>query len=225
MTSKTILFPDLFSDDDETVINFNHDPIALVVYRDMKQSRLPLHDLDEVNHIHEELEASGAFRHANRIREHFKKKIFFIKLNDHLNMTEFRKELDLLLNQQNKLEVPLNCMGMLQRLNTLYEEDMVRQQIKDQCNTKEMSDRELDNRSQEHVLVYVAKTQRRRTQTFWFKNETNRVVGLDVESNNPFINIWEKHLNQSPAVSMTGHLTARRQDDFFFYNLKNAQVC
>jgi hypothetical protein len=213
--------------DIEVCYNFTTDPllISCTLYRLIKESR----ESDSISYLNWSLN-----EHANQIvnkitdqdrvlaesvKSYYMSKLLMAKLRGD-DFTKFKTDLmQYLHNSPNTLTS--RFVGMVYKLPYFYEYDMQLIEIfggehKD-LGTARQRDRE------DIALTFIAKAdngqKRSRHYEYWFKDDSDTRILLEVEKHNPVRNLWE-HSIQSGKLNVSTFLEKKRRDNLEFYVAK-----
>ncbi len=215
------------SRDTEVRYNFTTDPllISCTLYRLIKESR----ESDSISYLNWSLN-----EHANQlvnkitdqdrvlaesVKSYYMSKLLMAKLRGD-DFTKFKTDLmQYLHNSPNTLTS--RFVGMVYKLPYFYEYDMQLIEIfggehKD-LGTARQRDRE------DITLTFIAKAdngqKRARHYEYWFKDDSDTRILLEVEKHNPVRNLWE-HSIQSGKLNVSTFLEKKRRDNLEFYVAK-----
>jgi hypothetical protein len=157
---------------------------------------------------------------AESVKNYYMSKLVVAKLRgDHF--TKFRTDLLQYLNDSPKA-LTSHFIGMVYKLPCFYEYDMKLVEIfgtdhKDISNDLRYRDRE------DITLTFITKTdngqKRSRHYEYWFKDESDTRILLEVEKNNPIINLWEQTI-QVGKLNINTVFEKKRRDNIEFYVAK-----
>jgi hypothetical protein len=215
------------SKETEVRYNFTTDPllISCTLYRLIKESR----DTDSVSYLNWSLN-----EHADKIvskitdqdrvfaeslKSYYMSKLLMAKLRGD-DFTKFKTDLmQYLYDSPNTLTS--RFIGMVYKLPYFYEYDMKLVEIfggehKDLGNARHR-DRE------DIVLTFIAKAdngqKRARHYEYWFKDDSDTRILLEVEKYNPVRNLWEQSI-QSGKLNINTLFEKKRRDNLEFYVAK-----
>jgi hypothetical protein len=212
------------SKDIEVCYNFTTDPllISCTLYRLIKESR----DADSISYLNWSLN-----EHADKIvskitdqdrvfaetlKSYYMSKLLMAKLRGD-DFTKFKTDLMQYLHDSPNT-LTSRFIGMVYKLPYFYEYDMKLVEIfggehKDLGNARHR-DRE------DIVLTFIAKAdngqKRARHYEYWFKDDTDTRILLEVEKHNPVRNLWEQSI-QAGKLNVNTLFEKKRRDNLEFY--------
>lgn len=215
------------SRDTEVRYNFTTDPllISCTLYRLIKESR----ESDSISYLNWSLtdhtdEISAKITDQDRVfaeslKSYYLSKLLMAKLRgDHF--TKFKTDLMQYLNDSPNT-LTSRFVGMVYKLPYFYEYDMQLIEIfggeyKD-LGPARQHDRE------DITLTFIAKAdngqKRSRHYEYWFKDDSDTRILLEVEKHNPVRNLWE-HIIQAGKLNVSTFLEKKRRDNLEFYVAK-----
>jgi hypothetical protein len=215
------------SKDTEVLYNFTTDPllISCTLYRLIKESR----ENDSISYLNWSLN-----EHANQIvnkitdqdrvfaesvKTYYLSKLLMAKLRGD-DFTKFKTDLMQYLHASPNT-LTSRFLGMVYKLPYFYEYDMQLIEIFGGENKTLGSDRQ---RSKEDItLTFIAKAdngqKRARHYEYWFKDDSDTRILLEVEKHNPVRNLWEQTI-QNGKLNVSTFLEKKRRDNLEFYVAK-----
>ena len=160
---------------------------------------------------------------AETIASYYKSKLLMAKLRgDHF--TKFKDDLlKYLTHFPNSLTS--HYVGMVYKLPYFYEYDMKLIEIFGGENA-DLSKTNYNDRS-DIVLTFISKAdngqKRCRNYEYWFKDEHNTRILLEVEKYNPVRNLWEQTI-QAGKLNVNTSFEKRRRDNLEFYHAKGWSI-
>ena len=215
------------SKDTEVLYNFTTDPllISCTLYRLIKESR----ENDSISYLNWSLN-----EHANQIvnkitdqdrvfaesvKTYYLSKLLMAKLRGD-DFTKFKTDLMQYLHASPNT-LTSRFLGMVYKLPYFYEYDMQLIEIFGGENKTLGSDRQ---RSKEDItLTFIAKAdngqKRARHYEYWFKDDSDTRILLEVEKHNPVRNLWEQTI-QNGKLNVSTFFEKKRRDNLEFYVAK-----
>ena len=215
------------SKDTEVLYNFTTDPllISCTLYRLIKESR----ENDSISYLNWSLN-----EHANQIvnkitdqdrvfaesvKTYYLSKLLMAKLRGD-DFTKFKTDLMQYLHASPNT-LTSRFLGMVYKLPYFYEYDMQLIEIFGGENKTLGSDRQ---RSKEDItLTFIAKAdngqKRARHYEYWFKDDSDTRILLEVEKHNPVRNLWEQTIKNG-KLNVSTFLEKKRRDNLEFYVAK-----
>jgi hypothetical protein len=215
------------SKDTEVLYNFTTDPllISCTLYRLIKESR----ENDSISYLNWSLN-----EHANQIvnkitdqdrvfaesvKTYYLSKLLMAKLRGD-DFTKFKTDLMQYLHASPNT-LTSRFLGMVYKLPYFYEYDMQLIEIFGGENKTLGSDRQ---RSKEDItLTFIAKAdngqKRARHYEYWFKDDSDTRILLEVEKHNPVRNLWEQTILNG-KLNVSTFLEKKRRDNLEFYVAK-----
>ena len=211
----------------EVCYNFTTDPllISCTLYRLIKESR----ESDSISYLNWSLN-----EHANQIvnkitdqdrvfaesvKTYYLSKLLMAKLRGD-DFTKFKTDLMQYLHASPNT-LTSRFLGMVYKLPYFYEYDMQLIEIFGGENKTLGSDRQ---RSKEDItLTFIAKAdngqKRARHYEYWFKDDSDTRILLEVEKHNPVRNLWEQTILNG-KLNVSTFLEKKRRDNLEFYVAK-----
>lgn len=221
------LVEDSESNSTELHHTFTTDPllISCTLYRLIKESR----ENDSISYLNWSLN-----EHANQIvnkitdqdrvfaesvKTYYLSKLLMAKLRGD-DFTKFKTDLMQYLHASPNT-LTSRFLGMVYKLPYFYEYDMQLIEIFGGENKTLGSDRQ---RSKEDItLTFIAKAdngqKRARHYEYWFKDDSDTRILLEVEKHNPVRNLWEQTI-QNGKLNVSTFLEKKRRDNLEFYVAK-----
>jgi len=208
----------------ERITEFKEDPLTLscVVKRLLEtgQGYRNMNDTTTVNDI------TGEDRIlANQIKDYYKKKFFWRALSDNRTLSDYRKRLINLLENNIRNCKDQDC-GIYYKLPYFYEEDMVYDEFKKTLDTSKLSD--LGNARQTLFLKQLtflrtsfSGQRKNKIVRYWFNDDNNWLYGLSLTQDNPLLAIFDSYLKEHGTVVFDTRLVEDRIDDLHYYKMYN----
>lgn len=201
-------------------IEFNYDPIAIALIRNEgKDYHVDLKDIDSATRTKEIIEQGDYLERAEEIRKFYKQKLFLGTFTKEFRMTTYRKHLQQALERENKHSVHFTEIGMLTKLPEFYIQDIVKQELKDLCDTTSPLDTNIYNKQLK--VEYLRSTTTRYgpqiSYIHWFKTADDKAVQFALEYKNPLIDLFDHYLQQSKIFYLIGDFFCSKDDDFYYY--------
>jgi hypothetical protein len=150
--------------------------------------------------------------HANVIRDYYSKKIMVWKLKN-INLTNYREDLNSFVHGDGKM-FKENMLPLAYRLPEFYEYDVEFEKMSFEYN-KEVKRQESVHVSDSKHLTYIkslpVNTKRLKKIEYWFSDNHNNLVQLNVDTNNPLSSLLDKVLT-SGSIDLQGRYGTRNRD-------------
>lgn len=163
------------------------------------------------------------FLKANQIRDYYSKKYFWNSLKAVRPQSEFRLSAMRLLAITESWELTDRDSGFFVKLPAFYNEDVVYDEFK--VTLKTGRDQCEPNKSVTKKLVYLGKTfrwQKIKRESFWFKDEANKIYGYTTTHGHPFNAIFEDQI-QTPRTFEFSH-GVDRAGDMWYNNIGSFKI-
>lgn len=151
--------------------------------------------------------------HAEKIKTFYKQKLTAVILKDDY-FSEYRKKLLNLLTKQDRAYTR-NDAAIAFRLPEFYEYDtaLIEQVFNENLMTLAISNQSKRNRFYDvKKLTFISKlhrkTKHRNVNHYWFRDEENNRVLLEVHVDNNLTNLFESHIQKGP-ITVSGYYTTR----------------
>jgi len=217
----TPLQGELFDEEEEELL-FNMDPIAIALIRCESIDPVPMTVIDGDPRTEEICVLGGYLERANEIRSYYKKKLFYGTLSNRFTNTNFRNDLQACLERKDIHTVKRNEIGMVARLPDFYNEDVLRDQLTTEADTKPKTQQSFY--SEELLIKYRGKTLRRYGKdcvyTYWFMMKNAQVCSFNIQRSNPLLAMFDKYIQENKIIKVEGGFNPKHQDDFYFYHGK-----
>jgi hypothetical protein len=212
------LFENLDMDD----VKFKHDPIAVALVRREHKTPQPMHIVDSQISCHQRILNGEYINLAKDIRSYYRKKLFMGAMDNKFTRSRFRMDLLNCLQREDIYTLKGSEVGMIAKLPNFYEEDCVRETVRDVCNTAAPEKPIMFVPDAKVTVCYVARTRRRYgtkgTHTYWFRKiMDNRAFCMEIASDNPLINLLDDFMTDGKVFEMQGDWKLHHQDDFYYF--------
>lgn len=208
--------------EEERLISLKADPLELAcllkirvpTYGDIEDSRL-------VDEITPEIRA-----HAESVRKYYAKRWFWTALNNR-SLSPFRQRAQYLLESRT-CQIKKKDIGIYIKLPWFYEEDIVYEDLKKELITTDLPNLRLGRDKSLRRLEFVRETfgwqGKRRMKRYWFKDENNYLYGLEVETGNPLLPMFDDMIAERQTCLFETHLSHDRIDKLHYYKLHSYKL-
>lgn len=162
---------------------------------------------------------------AQNIRTYYNGKIVLSTLRNE-NLTKFRKDLTRLLAtdyESGTYLVPESFTGMLYKLPYFYAYDRDLIDIFDGEYYSAVERKRGENATLTFIRKLDAFRKRLPRDEYWFLDEQDNRVLINIEKNNPLGSLFEKHITEN-EIEVSGFFRHKRKDNLGFYELTNWEL-
>ena len=161
--------------------------------------------------------------HAEVVRKYYTKKFFWTNLTNSRMLSDFRSRVCFLL--ENRItKVKDQDQGIYFKIPWFYDEDMIYENFKKTLRVDTIAS--LGNARHNKMIkrLEFLKTsfswQRKRKITrYWFKDDNQFLYGIELESDNPLLEMFDQYLKDNPVPVLETYLKEDRIDNMNFYKL------
>jgi hypothetical protein len=158
---------------------------------------------------------------ARKIRDYYSKKIMMLKLKQK-TLTKYREDLNVFVHSDGK-KFTQEVIGMVYRLPEFYENDILLDKI---FADKVKIVKKCHSSRQTKVLTYidtsVINNSRSKSLDYWFVDEDNQVVNINLAQDNPLVDIWEDIIRE--PIKLNAIFFTKNKDEYFYYRAEKYTV-
>lgn len=167
---------------------------------------------------------------AELISDYYSKKLTFLKLNNDLEFTHYRQDLNSFIHSDRKRFKP-TMIGLAYWLPIFYKYDKQIDHIKEEVNIKQgFKNMDKDNKPRtmnlsvdlKPINKVFRKTKRNCTFQYWFKDDKlNAGVMIEIEQKNQLIEVWNHIFETKELLTVEGYVSRKTLDNFEYFQLTN----
>lgn len=195
---------------DEKPTRFDEDPLAILLacYPYHKQSHVPMDQLIKFNtNINDRSDrviiTSEHRKEAHVIARYYKNKIFTRMLTNQ-HTSDYRKELYNTLSKKDRFFLTSDEIRLLYRLPYFYYEDRWYDELEKSYGYKDgdilLDSFDLSNEPLTLVKSTVRFSKNVKQKQYWFNDQKNNLININVDLKNPFIGLFENELTRNNNV-------------------------
>lgn len=156
---------------------------------------------------------------ANVIRDYYSKKIMVWKLKN-IKLTQFREDMNTFIHSNGKT-FKENMMPLVYRLPEFYEYDIEFEKMSFEYN-KEVKRQESIHVIERKHLTFIkslsVNTKRLKKIEYWFSDNHNNLVQMNIETSNPLHSLLEKVITGN--IELVGRYVIRNRDGYEFLKVE-----
>lgn len=156
---------------------------------------------------------------ANVIRDYYSKKIMVWKLKN-IKLTQFREDMNTFIHSNGKT-FKENMMPLVYRLPEFYEYDIEFEKMSFEYN-KEVKRQESIHVIERKHLTFIkslsVNTKRLKKIEYWFSDNHNNLVQMNIETSNPLHSLLEKVITGN--IELVGRYVTRNRDGYEFLKVE-----
>ena len=211
---------DLLEIDNCNWYKFNVDPIAVALIRNEGDGKISMKAVDDDPDVQNEVESRGYLKRAEQIRKYYKQKLFMGTFNQCFENKQFRKDLQKCLERDDPLLVHHTEIGMVAKLPEFYIQDIVKDEIKELCNTVTPFNMTKYNTTikVEYMRSTMARYGHNIQYSHWFRTEDKKAVSFIIEHNNPLVDMFDHYIKNNKWFYLVGDFYCCAKDGFYYYH-------
>jgi hypothetical protein len=157
---------------------------------------------------------------STKIRDYYSKKIMIWKLKQSY-MSKFRDDLNEFIHSDGK-KFSETMVGLVFKLPEFYEYDKKIDTIFSERNRILTKNEEPSVKQLSLIQLTTLNRKYNKQNEYWFSDQENTIVKVELQKNNPLINIWNQLI--SKPVLLQAKFSPQKMDEYRYYSAQNYKL-